>query len=234
MRHFIIATAWFCGLTTSALAPAVAQTTDPQPPVEQRIPNPDPNQPDAPTPVPVVPRERFTREQAEALLAESGAANVFEIIPRNDDNIGLRHRSGMVCRFTPGGNHRINTATSQSVGCVDGPWPQTLTAAIRQRMQLPIATGAMEDTFREEFPNARAFDPPADLWPAPSRNVRFTHLIARSDQGEINVIHAVAIQRGNWTIMGRYTYASESDMVTMAAELAAVGYFRTILSDLEN
>jgi len=213
-------------------APAVAQET------EQQLPNPDPAQPPPPSPTPAPTFIPFSRESAEALVAESRSSAQFEVIALEEGKFGVRHRgSGVVCRFVSQRQNRINVTRAEDpeshVGCVTGPFPVTLTAALNDRVSTDIALRALAATFREENPNARTFEPAGDYWPEAPRRARYLHLVSQNDRGELNVLHAVAIRRGDWTIICRFSFTSQNDLVLQAAEIAAAAYFATIFSDLE-
>lgn len=217
--------------------PASAQDTDASNGVVQQLPNPDPDQPAPPSPTPVTPIEHFTRDHAEALLNASQATDLFEIIPLEDDKVGLRHRgSGMVCRFSPDFENRINVRrpgrASSEVGCVSGPWPATFLGAMHSAVDPRSVIEVMEQTFRRESPNAQPFQA-NQFWPEQSRNVVYLHLVSQNGSGERSVIHAIAMRRGDWTIVSRMTYTASGDLPIMAAELAGAAHFRSIFADLE-
>lgn len=221
-----------------SIAPASAQTEEPPPSVEQHIPNPDPSQPAPPTPIPVVPSERFTTAEATALLATWQATEQFEVVTLEEGKVGLRHRgSGMVCRFATDRENRINVRRpgqeNSDVGCVSGPWPQTMLAAARNNFPIEMFIEEFERNFRQEHPNARAFEA-NQLWPPERQGARYLHLVSQNAVGERSVIHAVVFRQGRWTIMSRMTYSASGDLPVMAAELAAASYFSTIFSDLDD
>lgn len=207
--------------------------------VQQQLPLPDPNNPTPPTPVPAAPTEtpRFTREQAEALLANAEAADLFEIVALEEGRVGVRHRaSGMVCRFAPDFQNRINVRRrgrdNSDVGCVSGPWPESMLAAARNNLPPATFIATMEQAFRQEHPNALPFQA-NQFWPAPSRDAVYLHLVSQNAAGERSVIHAVALRHGRWTIFSRMTYTASGDLPIMAAELAAAAHFGSIIADLE-
>lgn len=214
--------------------PANAQETGS---VEQQLPPPDPNQPAPPSPVPVV-TPQFTRDQADALLAASEATDVFEIVTLEENRIGLRHRgSGIVCRFSPDFQNRINVVrpgrANSDVGCISGPWPSTTLGATRSHIPPGAFIASMEQGFRRENPNSQPFQP-SQVWPAPARDAVYLHLVSTSASGARSVIHAVAVRRGDWTIISRMSYAASGDLPIIAAELAAAAHFESIFADLEN
>lgn len=181
---------------------------------------------------------QFTRAQAEALLAETQGADLFEIVALEDDHIGLRHRaSGMVCRFAPDFENGINVLRpgqdNSDVSCLSGPWPSTMSAATRY-VHPRAFIASMEETFRREHANSQPFAPSSQFWPAPARDAVYLHLVSQSASGERSVIHAVSVRRGRWTIVSRMTYDASGALPIMAAELAAAAHFQALLSDLEN
>ncbi|MCA8887175.1 MAG: hypothetical protein R3C31_00095 [Hyphomonadaceae bacterium] len=227
----------FLLVAVAALIGAQPSSAQDAPSVEQQLPPPDPNQP-APTSPVLVAAPHFTREQAEALLATWEATEQFEVIALEDDNFGVRHRSsGMVCRFAPDFQNRINVRragqANSDVGCVSGPWPETMLAAARNNLPLAMFIATMEQSFRQEHPNALPFQA-NQFWPAPSRGTVYLHLFSQTSTGERSVIHAVAFRHGRWTIISRMTYTASGDLPIMAAELAAASHFGSIFADLEN
>lgn len=213
-------------------APANAQETGS---VEQQLPAPDQVQPAPPAPAGP---PQFTRDQADALLAASGATDVFEVVTLEEERIGFRHReSGMVCRFTPDFENRINVVrpgrANSDVGCISGPWPSTTLGATRSHIPPGAFIASMEQAFRRENPNSQPFQP-SQVWPAPAHDAVYLHLVSTSTAGARSVIHAVAVRRGDWTIISRMSYAASGDLPIIAAELAAAAHFGSIFTDLEN
>ncbi|MCX7358861.1 MAG: hypothetical protein NT015_12075 [Alphaproteobacteria bacterium] len=195
----------------------------------------DPNRQAPPSPAPDYPH--FTREQAEALLATWEAAEQFEVAALEDNRFGLRHRgSGMICRFAPDFQNRINLRRpgqpNSDVGCVSGPWPETMLAAARNNLPPATFIATMEQSFREQHPNALPFQA-NQFWPAPTRDAVYLHLVSQNAAGERSVIHAVAFRHGRWTIFSRMSYTASGDLPIMAAELAAAAHFGSIIADLE-
>ncbi len=225
---FVAATLLGCGLLSTATA------QDAAPGAEAQMPALDPGTSGPPSPVV---RPQFTREQAEQMLTTWEATRQFEIVALEENLIGVRHRaSGMVCRFAPDFQNRINVARTGSdnsdVGCVSGPWPATMLAAARNNIPLSAYIGTMEQEFRQENPYAQPFEPNQQYWAAPSRDAVYLHLVSTKASGERSVIHAVAFRRGRWTIFSRMTYTASGDLPIIAAELAAAAHFGSVLSDL--
>ena len=171
---------------------------------------------------------------ARQIVEQAEAADLFEIVP-NDQNVIVRHtRSGLVCRMDPDATNRIivfpQAARGEDVACdsTDGHESTTLYAtrfsfdtSLQEQIQ-----GA-EAAIHHRFPNARPLSGTADDTPG-SRTVEF--MITR-DGAQMYTRASVTLVNG-WAIKLRYTEAAPDQAATERARATAAAIWRSVVAEV--
>jgi hypothetical protein len=173
------------------------------------------------------------------LIAEGGAADVFEPLP-SEQLIVVRHgRSGLVCRLEPDNRNRLvifpQAARGEDVACdtTDGAESSTLYATrFSFEATLEDLIGGAVTAIHQRFPDARQL-PPLTENSAPglpaSQSAHF--MVTRPDGALLYTRVTVAIV-GQWAIKLRYSVVAPDEAATQRGQAAAAMLWNATLSDL--
>lgn len=180
----------------------------------------------------------------EDLIAAGNAQDVFVPLP-GEDARALHPASGLVCRFTPGGQNRIvlfdqGMSRGEDVGC-DSFGPDLTVTLYATRYPEPTSMQEQIDgavaAIMQRFDSAEPFTPGTEFHierdgqPLPeSQTARFHVTLA--DRGPFYTRVSVAMV-GGWVIKMRYTRRAESEASLRAADLAATMAWYAALAALQ-